>query len=210
MTVSTIFVANKLQAFLLLICVCCFVAHAQDISIIPIPVSQQIGSGSFEITALTAIAVPAKQPELQKIAAYLAEKVKPATGIAIKTSDIPSSSSAIQFVLNAKSDAMIGQEGYSLEISSSKVLITANAPAGIFYGVQTFLQLLPKEIESETVQSQVKWHVPVVTIKDYPRFAWRGIMLDVSRHFFSKDYVKEYIEQLARYKFNRFHFSPYR
>ena len=101
---------------------------------------------------------------------------------------------------------MIGLEGYSLEISTSKVLVTANGPAGIFYGVQTFLQLLPKEIENKTIQSQVKWQVPVVMIKDYPRFPWRGIMLDVSRHFFSKEYVKEYIEQLARYKFNRFHF----
>ena len=206
MTVSTILITKKFQAFFLMICMCCFVAHAQDISIIPIPVSQQIGSGSFEITPATDIAVPAKQPELQKIAAYLAEKLKPATGIAVKTSDSPSGSSAIQFVLNAKPDAMIGQEGYSLEISTSKVLITANAPAGIFYGVQTFLQLLPKEIESKTAQSQVKWQTPVVAIKDYPRFAWRGIMLDVSRHFFSKEYVKEYIEQLARYKFNRFHF----
>ena len=71
MTVSTIFVTKKFHAFFLMICICCFVAHAQDISIIPIPVSQQIGSGSFEITSSTAIAVPAKQPELQKIAAYL-------------------------------------------------------------------------------------------------------------------------------------------
>src|SRR5688572_16636470 len=125
MTVSTIFVTKKFQAFFLMICVCCFVAHAQDISIIPIPVSQQNGSGSFEITTSTNIAVPAKQPELQKIAAYLAEKLKPATGIAVKTSDSPSGSSAIQFVLTSKPDTMIGQEGYSLEISTSKVLITA-------------------------------------------------------------------------------------
>jgi hexosaminidase len=206
MTVCIFFVTRKLPVFFFLICVCCFVAHAQDISIIPIPVTQQAGSGSFEITASTAIVVPATQHDLKKIATYLAEKLKPATGIAIKSSDSPSSGSAIQFVLNAEPDAMIGQEGYSLEISSSKVLITANAPAGIFYGVQTLFQLLPKEIESNTVQSNVKWEVPVVAIKDYPRFAWRGIMLDVSRHFFSKEYVKEYIEQLARYKFNRFHF----
>ena len=89
MTVSTILATKKLQAFFLVICLCCFVARGQDISIIPIPVSQQIGNGSFEITASTAIAVPAKQPELQKIAAYLTEKLKPATGIALKSSDSP-------------------------------------------------------------------------------------------------------------------------
>ena len=208
MIVSTIIIraVKKLPVFLLLMFICCFVARAQEISIIPIPVSQQIGSGNFELTSSTVIAVPSKQPDLQKIATYLAEKLKPATGIVLKISDTPASNSTIQFALNAKSDATLGQEGYSLEITANKVVITANAPAGIFYGVQTFLQLLPKEIESSTVQSQVKWQVPVVAIKDYPRFAWRGIMLDVSRHFFSKDYVKEYIEQLARYKFNRFHF----
>jgi hexosaminidase len=208
MIVSTIIIrtGKTLPGIFLLMCMCCFVAPAQELSIIPIPVSQQIGSGNFELTTSTVIVVPAKQPEVQKISAYLSEKIKPATGIALKSSENPSGNSTIQFVLNEKADARLGKEGYSLEITASKVLVTANAPAGIFYGVQTFLQLLPKEIESSAVQSQIKWQVPVVAIKDYPRFAWRGIMLDVSRHFFSKNYVKEYIEQLARSKFNRFHF----
>jgi hexosaminidase len=182
----------------------CLVTSAQEISIIPVPVSQQQGRGSFELSAATVLVVPSKQQAVQKIAAYFSDKIKPATGLTLKTAETPGGS-AIQFVLNTKQDAKLGNEGYLLESSPATVKISANTPAGLFYGAQTLLQLLPKEIESSKLQSQVKWQVPAVTIFDYPRFSWRGIMLDVSRHFFSKDYVKEYIDQLARYKFNRFH-----
>jgi hexosaminidase len=194
---------KPLQMFFIL-SLYCFTLTAQDISIIPIPVSQQTGSGSFELSAATLIVVPAMQPEIKKIATYLSDRIRPSTGIALKTSE-SSSGNSIQFMLNTKSDVQLGKEGYSLAVNPNKVVIAANSPSGLFYGVQTFLQLLPKEIESKTVQSQVSWNVPAVTINDYPRFAWRGIMLDVSRHFFSKEYVKEFTEQLARYKFNRLH-----
>jgi hexosaminidase len=190
-------------SILIVLCFSVLTSSGQDISIIPIPVSQQQRQGSFELTASTVLVVPAKQEQIQKVASYLATEVKPATGFSLKTSE-SSGASAIQFILNAKPDAKIGNEGYLLETNPDKVVITANTSTGLFYGVQTFLQLLPKEIESNKV-SQVKWEVPGVTISDYPRFSWRGIMLDVSRHFFSKEYVKEYMDQLARYKFNRLH-----
>jgi hexosaminidase len=185
-------------------CACCFMASAQESSIIPIPVSWQAGSGTFQLSTETVIVIPSKQAEVQKIAAYLSDKIRPATGLNLRTAESASANS-IQFVLNAKSDGQLGKEGYALAVGSDKTVITANTPAGLFYGVQTFLQLLPKEIESKTRQSGIEWKVAAATIKDYPRFGWRGIMLDVSRHFFSKDYVKAYIEQLARYKFNRLH-----
>lgn len=183
----------------------CIEATAQDNSLIPIPVSVSPGTGSFMLSAQTAIVVPSKQPALQKIATYLMEKVNPSTGFTLKTSESSNGESVIEFVLNSKPNPQLGAEGYTLVINPAKVSISANSPSGIFYGVQTFLQLLPKEIESKHLQSQVKWEVPANTILDYPRFPWRGIMLDVSRHFFSKDYVMEYIDQLARYKFNRLH-----
>lgn len=189
----------------LLIALCFFAltSSGQNTSIIPIPVSQQERQGAFELTASTVLVVPSKQAEIQKVASYLAAEVKPATGFSLQTSE-NAGASAIQFVLNAKTDVKLSSEGYLLEANPGKVIITANTASGLFYGVQTFLQLLPKEIESNKV-SQVKWDVPAVTILDYPRFSWRGIMLDVSRHFFSKEYVKEYMDQLARYKFNRLH-----
>jgi hexosaminidase len=100
--------------------------------------------------------------------------------------------------------AQIGKEGYTLESSHKHVVITANTPAGLFYGVQTLLQLLPNEIESKTAVNMT-WTIPLVKITDYPRFSWRGMMLDVSRNFFTKDEVKLYIDQIAKYKFNTFH-----
>ncbi|WP_254165583.1 beta-N-acetylhexosaminidase [Chryseosolibacter histidini] len=178
--------------------------NAQDVSLIPQPVSLQPGKGSFTLTASTVISVPAKQPEVQKAAAYFVNTLKPATGFTLKTAEA-SSAAGIQLTLYSKADPRIGQEGYTLTVDESKVTLGANTPAGLFYGVQTLVQMLPEQVEAKTASTQVKWQIPAVSIIDYPRFAWRGIMLDVSRHFFSKDYVKTYIDQLARYKFNRLH-----
>lgn len=195
---------KKVIIFLVPICACCFSICAQENSLIPIPVSQVAGTGNFELSSSTSIVISSRQAEVQKIAAYLSARIKPATGLTLKISESPSANS-IQLVLNGKSDIQLGKEGYFLDVAQGKTLISANTPSGLFYGVQTFLQLLPKEIESKSQQSGVEWKVASVVVKDYPRFAWRGIMLDVSRHFFSKEYVKTYIEQLARYKFNRLH-----
>ena len=90
-------------------------------------------------------------------------------------------------------------------MTSSNVIIKANQPAGLFYGVQTLLQLLPKEIESKTLVKDVHWMIPSVEIIDYPKLGWRGLMFDVARHFFTKEEVKQYIMAMARYKYNVLH-----
>jgi hexosaminidase len=188
-----------------LLCAYNFEINAQELSVIPMPVSMKVGNGSFEVSSSTILVVPSNA-ELTKVATYFADRVKTASGIVLKTSSASSGNSTIEFVLNVKPVTELGREGYELEVGSEKVKLSANTPQGVFYGVQTLLQLMPKEVESQIIQSQVSWKIPAVTVKDYPRFGWRGIMFDVSRHFFSKEYVKEYIDQLARYKFNRFHF----
>ena len=71
--------------------------------------------------------------------------------------------------------------------------------------MQTLYQLLPNELESKSVEKNIKWTVPVCSITDYPRFGWRGLMFDVSRHFFTKDEVKKYIDEMAQFKFNLLH-----
>ena len=112
---------------------------------------------------------------------------------------------AIRFELNKIHDKELGDEGYRLSVKSTGIVITANKPAGLFYGAQTLWQLLPQEIESKTKVNGVNWQVPLVEITDYPRFAWRGLMFDVSRHFFTKKEVEDFIDLMVQYKFNLLH-----
>ena len=172
-------------------------------SIIPIPVSLEQGSGEFELTAETTIIIAGENPEISGVADYLSNKIKPATGYGLETKN--NGSTGIILTLLDQTDDEIGDEGYHLSVDPENITIKANKPAGLFYGVQTLLQLLPKDIENDTVQQDVDWDIPAVEITDYPRFGWRGLMLDVSRHFFPKEAVKEFIDDMARYKYNRFH-----
>jgi hexosaminidase len=116
-----------------------------------------------------------------------------------------SNNNSISLVLASKPETSLGAEGYRIETLSSGVVITANKPAGLFYGLATLKQLLPKEIESKAVIKRSSWPVPGVKIIDYPRFGWRGMMFDVSRHFFTKAQVKEFIDDMVKYKFNLLH-----
>jgi len=102
-------------------------------------------------------------------------------------------------------DANLGTEGYTLDINEKGIQLKANANAGLFFGWQTVMQLLPASVYSNTLQANTNWTLPYVSIIDKPRFGWRGMMLDVSRHFFSKADVLTFIDDMARYKYNRFH-----
>jgi hexosaminidase len=115
------------------------------------------------------------------------------------------SGNAIILRINNTQDPILGNEGYTLRINSKDIIIAANQPNGIFYGMQTLMQLLPPAAESRTAIPSVKWEIPCAEITDYPRFGWRGLMLDVSRHFFSKEFVEKYIDEMAKYKYNVFH-----
>lgn len=177
--------------------------YAQNITpVTPQPVSQQILPGAFVLRNGATISVPEKQPEVAAIARYLVEKLKPATGFSFPI--ITTGSATISLGIRQKKDPALGNEGYTFKSSPSGIAIEANSPAGIFYGVQTLLQLLPPQIEGGKVVD-AEWTMACVSITDFPRFPWRGLMLDVARHFFTKEEVKAYIDQMARYKFNRFH-----
>lgn len=187
----------KKHIFLLLLSILTIDVVAQNI--IPKPVEIKSTAGNFTITAATTIG--ANNTESQKIAQMFADKLKQAAGFNPKVQK----TGAIQFTINATPNTTIGDEGYTLESSAAGVKVAANKPAGLFYGLQSLLQLLPKEIESKVAVKGIKWSVPGVKVLDYPRFGWRGLMLDVSRHFFSKADVKRYIDNMVRYKFNTLH-----
>jgi hexosaminidase len=173
--------------------------------IIPEPVAQQKALGEFVLTADTRIHIPKGNPEVRKIAEFLAMTLAIPTGVKLPVLETPKIGKHINFKLESTPFKVVGQEeGYSLEITPKHIDIKAQTPAGLFYGVQSLIQLFPKQIEGKKYQRMV-WKIPASSVIDYPRYAWRGIMLDVSRHFFPKEYIKSFIDQLARYKFNTFH-----
>ncbi|WP_018611916.1 beta-N-acetylhexosaminidase [Segetibacter koreensis] len=183
------------------------IAFGQDnksgLAIIPEPVNIVKNTGVFFLPKNITIEA-GSQPELKQAVGNLKNHLSVPTGMHVTvTSSAPAAT--VRLVLNKTENAEIGKEGYQLSVSPKQIVIKANQPAGIFYGVQTLVQLFPKEIESDTIAKNVKWEAPCVQITDYPRFGWRGLMFDVSRHFFTKNDVKKYIDDMVRYKFNLLH-----
>lgn len=175
-------------------------AQNNVINLIPQPVDIQPTTGVYVLTNATTISYD--KPESRVVADMLTQRLNAPTGFSLKAQQ--GKSGAIQLNLNATPNAELGKEGYTLEATPKGVVVSANQTAGLFYGMQTLIQLLPKEIESKTL-AKATWNIPSVRIKDYPRFGWRGVMLDVSRNFFTKEEVKTYIDQIARLKYNTLH-----
>jgi hexosaminidase len=191
---------KKLSLFVFLLSFTRLQAQDASINLIPQPVEIQKTSGAFQLTGSSSVSF--SDPECRNIAELLAKKLNIPTGFLIRT--LQGTSGSIQLNLNKIQVDKLGKEGYTIVSSAKGVVITANSPAGLFYGGQTLLQLLPKEIESKTAV-KIKWTLPAVKITDYPRFAWRGLMLDVSRNFFTKSEVMQYIDQISRFKYNTLH-----
>ena len=197
----------KRISFLGLTCLMSVGVFAQNPSIIPIPSKAVYGKGAYNLNKSIIIAGP-KNEALASTYANLTDKLTRIAGKKVQwlyDQSSVASLAAIRFKLNANPDASLGNEGYQLVSDVKGVQITANKPAGLFYGIQTLLQLLPNEIESSQAVSGVNWKVPYAQITDNPRFAWRGMMLDVARHFFTKDEVKRFIDEMVAYKYNVLH-----
>jgi hexosaminidase len=173
-------------------------------AIIPQPVSLQAGNGSFVLKNTTAIELNSATEEAKRIADFLSKKLNAATGFTLPIKQGASTSPGL-IRLSLINDATQNKEGYKLVVSPLNVTISANTGAGLFYGMQTLLQLLPKEINSKTAVKNISWNIPAVSITDYPRFGWRGLMFDVSRHFFTKQEVKNFIDDMVQYKYNLLH-----
>jgi len=194
---------RKILPSLLMICssIAGFAQTTEPSALIPIPASQQSSPGVFVLPKT--IVIEAKNQQGQPISDLKSHLTIP-TGYTVTVS--PSSPTAtIRLILNTTPETSLGAEGYTLSVTPKTIVIKANQPAGLFYGVQTLLQLLPKEIESHGLVKKASWQIPCTTITDYPRFGWRGLMLDVSRHFFTKQEVKDFIDEMAKYKFNLLH-----
>ncbi|MCB9460376.1 MAG: beta-N-acetylhexosaminidase [Anaerolineaceae bacterium] len=166
-----------------------------NISIIPKPQSMTVGEGFFTITDETVIIASG---EAAPVAELFASMLRTSTGYELPVK--AEGEGGIQFIL----DEGEASEEYALTVTPEQITLSSTAPAGLFRGVQTLRQLLPATVENDEA-TEANWQVPVVQIEDAPRFGWRGIHLDVGRHFFDVDFVKQFIDVMALYKYNIFH-----
>ena len=178
--------------------------NATEPSIIPLPQQVSVEEGSFRIDASARVCLSSKNRGLKSAAEYFARLIKHSSGIelTIDSCSIEDPVSAVMLVLE---DRGVGDEGYELAVTKDGIRISAKTSQGIFYGLQSVRQLLPPPVESSERVEGLRLLVPLVQIKDRPSYAWRGLMLDESRHFFGRAYVKKLLDQMALLKMNVFH-----
>ena len=172
-------------------------------AIIPLPQSIESREGSFKLGPGTRIAADAASTQT---AQYLAQRLRNSTGFKLKLGKSTEAAAKGQILLTTRdAKPTLGPEGYQLTVGTDSVVLRALTQAGLFYGVQSLLELMPPEVFAAKAVPGVDWKIPCAQIEDQPRFKWRGFMLDVARHFFTKDEVKEMLDVLALQKLNTFH-----
>lgn len=174
-------------------------------SIIPLPQKIEFRAGTFKLSQKTKILADLNSTNTAELLAGLLRKstsypfvfrLQPFSGATPKNCIVLTTRDA---------NTNLGLEGYELTVATNIIVIRGQTQAGLFYGMQTLLQLLPPEIFSTNGVMKMNWQLPCVRIEDWPRFPWRGLMLDVSRHFFTKAEVKKILDTMALYKLNTFH-----
>jgi hexosaminidase len=184
-------------------------AKKAKVNIIPKPTECKVYKGSFTLQEGTEVIIMEGQPELANLSAYFTESIKAAGGPAMKVTTIKQyskiTSKAIYLSIN-KSDSLLGKEGYALRVDKNYIMLNAYSGRGLFYGLQSLFQLMPAETANALKAGKpVKWEVQAVKISDIPRYSYRGMHLDVSRHMFPVAFIKKYIDLLSIYKMNTFH-----
>ncbi len=174
--------------------------YDEGINIIPIPMELVEDRGAFVLNDESSIC--AIGDEAKTIADFFAQKMRRSTGF-----DLAVSTDKADATIKLSIDPKLGlkEEGYTLTSTKDGVRIVGQSPAGLFYGMQSLMQLLPAEIESFKQVDSVIWSIPSVNIKDEPAFAYRGMLLDVCRHFLTVEEMKRQIDILAMFKINRLH-----
>ncbi|PRX39922.1 glycoside hydrolase family 20 protein [Salegentibacter salegens] len=172
----------------------------EDLVLIPEPKLLEVNKGSFRINRETKLIIPVDS--LKPLTNILNDLFEKSAGFKMSVSEESPENNFIQL----QEDSELGEEAYKLSATTDRVILEANSRLGFVYGLETIRQLLPKEIESASKISNIDWLIPNVEIKDEPQYSYRGNMLDVSRHFFEKDYIKKHIDRMAFLKLNTLHF----
>ena len=181
----------------------CLQRNVEIPAIVPVPQHVQLQKGCFRVDPGTSIVV---DRVFKATGEMLAAQLRNATGYAIPLRSESETATTSAIILTSPSATLgLGAEGYTLEVTPESVTVRGAAPAGLFYGTQTLLQLFPPQIFTQETVTGQRWTVPCLPITDQPRFAWRGLMLDVSRHFLKPAEVKKLIDAMALHKLNTFH-----
>jgi hexosaminidase len=176
------------------------------VDVIPLPKKITNKKGEFIFTGNTKILVYPGTEEMQSIGEYFADIINSASGLNIEVSATKKKKPPRKgILLSLEENPDMNAEEYHLLIDPGYIIINGKTPNGLFYGIQTLRQMLPPEIELEEVIKGIKWTAPAVEIEDEPMYSYRGLMLDVGRHFFPKEDVKRFIDIMALHKFNYFH-----
>lgn len=172
--------------------------------IVPWPNNLIPGTGEFCLDAATVIVT---DPVSAASAEILAGTLRPSTGFELPVSQAGSALAESRCIVLQVTSSLqrLGEEGYSLSVTPKRVEIRAGAAAGILYGCQTLLQLLPPQVFSHSKTDGSTWRIACVSMEDQPRFPWRGLMLDPARFFLSPEFIKKYVDLLALHKMNRLH-----
>ena len=179
-------------------------ADTNRLAIIPWPQTVTMQTGVFRLTPDTRIYVDF---DSRQTAEFLTARLRPSTGYPLTTHLKFFSGKTVKngiLLTSRDADPHLGPEGYTLTVTPDSVVIRAPAEAGLFYGVQTLFQLLPPEIFSTNRVTNMDWKMPAAQIEDWPRFPWRGFMLDTSRHFFTPAEIETLLDAMALQKLNRF------
>ncbi|MDT8394070.1 MAG: family 20 glycosylhydrolase [Bacteroidales bacterium] len=203
----------KSRHMIMLIMAAIFFSHCKppspdDINIIPQPANAFVIPGSFTITSDTRIITQMENDEVVGVCEYLNDILETSAGyrLAIIDDEEVNSFSGDVVITTFNADTAWDEERYDLRVQGgSSVVLQANSARGLFYGVQTILQALPPEVLSKSRVEEIDLEMPAMNVFDYPRFKWRGMHLDVGRHFFSVEFIKKYIDMMALYKMNMFH-----
>ena len=191
-----------------MVCMCALasIVLAGTDDVIPRPNMIKPGNGHFTLNPQTVVQVDATEKEAATAITLLRDRFA-ATAFALKTMQgVPPAAQTNTILISTRNaDASLGDEGYTLDVAPTAISIRAPHAAGLFYGVQTLLQLMPLEIYGSKPFAGVAWDVPCVQITDVPRFRWRGMMLDVCRHFEPKSAVLRLLDEMAMHKLNVFH-----
>ena len=195
---------KRLLFLLFLLVVACQLPHKEvaftesDLNVIPRPQSLTMGKGSFRFTKETVFVI---DPALMRARRSFLEQFEKASGFRFSVQKVALLTNYVMI----DTDTSLPKEGYTLTVNPKEIIIKAGGYNGALYALETLRQLLSKEFES-TTPVKTDWAVPAVTITDAPQYAWRGLMLDVSRHFFPKEYILKTLDRMAMLKLNTFHF----